>query len=93
MRQQGGDEALTRAVALVNDARGSSWYEERNSIDLALAALCMMRRGESDAKRSAQAGDDLVRQVLERTDAEALVWLASRTISYIDEHGFPDRFW
>lgn len=93
MRQRGSDEAVERIVTLVNDARGSSWYDESNSVDLALAALCMLRRDESDARRSAEAGDNLIRQVLERTDSEALVWLASRTISYIDEHGFPDRFW
>ena len=84
------DDAVEEAVRLVNEARGSSWYEEHNAVDAALATLCMLRRDEADVRRSAEGGDNLVRQVLERAEPEALVWLASRTISYVDENGLPD---
>lgn len=71
-------------VPLVNAAANASWYEdEDNDIDRAAAALCELRR-------DAPAGDEAVRDVLAHADRGALVWLASRTISYMDEHGFPD---
>jgi hypothetical protein len=39
---------------------------------------------------SPEAGDDAVRLVLAESDPEAVVWLLSRAISYMDEQGFPD---
>ena len=92
MRRQGRDEVVDDAVRLVNDGLGASWYEEGNAIDVAVATLCWLRRDEADAQRGAAAGDNLVRRVLETAEPEAVIWLASRTISHMDEHGFPDAF-
>jgi len=39
---------------------------------------------------SMSAGDEAVRLLLERSDADAVAWLLTRTISYMDEQGFPD---
>ena len=35
-------------------------------------------------------GDEAVRYVLAQASPEALVWFASRAVSYLDESGFPD---
>jgi hypothetical protein len=35
-------------------------------------------------------GDEAVRDALRQADPDAVVWLASRTISYLDESGFPE---
>ena len=37
-----------------------------------------------------RSGDDAVRLVLAESDPEAVVWLLSRAISYMDEQGFPE---
>ena len=37
-----------------------------------------------------QHGDEAVRVILAAASPEALVWLASRAISYMDENGFPE---
>lgn len=68
----------------MNGATNVSWYEhEENEIDRAAAALCELRRDDAG-------GDEAVREALSHVDRDALVWLASRAISYMDEHGFPD---
>ena len=35
-------------------------------------------------------GDEAVRTALLQADQEALIWFASRAISYMDESGFPE---
>ncbi len=63
------------ATARVDGALGAGWYG---------------RPGSAGAGGGAEQGDEAVRQALARARPEALVWLASRAISYMDEHGFPE---
>ena len=85
------DRLEDEAPELVNRANESSWYDAPGSaIDLAVARLCLLRRARSGEGFSASAGDDAVRRVLAAADAEAVIWLTSRVISYMDEQGFPD---
>ena len=77
-------------VALVNAAIDASWYEHGNEADVATAALCRLRRAAAGAARGAEGGDEAVRRALEASDPAAVVWIASRVISYMDEQGFPD---
>jgi hypothetical protein len=79
------------AVPLIDRALHASWYErEDNEVDAAAAALCRLRRAAAGQARQTTGGDEAVRQALEQADPQAVVWLASRTISYLDEHGFAD---
>jgi len=79
------------ATALVGAAVGSSWYEAPdNGADVAVAALCRLRRASAGHSRAATGGDEAVRRVLAEVDPEAVVWIASRAISYMDEQGFPE---
>ena len=72
-------------------AFGASWYEEeRNPVDLAVLALCRLRRAGSGGSGTAEGGDALVRAALGKVDVEIALWIASRAISYMDEHGFPE---
>ena len=81
----------SEAPELVNRAKDSSWYDAPGSdIDLAVARLCLLRRAKSGVSASISAGDDEVRLALTQADPEAVIWLASRVISYMDEQGFPD---
>jgi len=78
-------------VPLVNQANGATWYEEyTNPVDVAVVQLCRLRRAGAGRSGDAEGGDEAVRQVLEQADPEALVWLASRVISYMDEQGYPE---
>lgn len=82
------EESLGR---LLPEARGASWYDEPGGdADLAVARLCLLRRARAGIGASQEAGDDAVRLLLTEADPEAVVWLLSRTISYMDEQGFPD---
>ena len=84
--------ASGEATRLVAAALGASWYEQPgNAADAAVAALCRLRRAGSGHARSSEGGDTAVRRVLEAVEPEAVVWLASRTISYMDEQGFPEE--
>lgn len=84
-------ELADRVPALVAAAEGASWYTEPgNPVDIAVVALCMMRRAASGDRASIEGGDAGVREVLAGVEPEALVWLASRLISYMDEQGFPE---
>jgi hypothetical protein len=79
------------AVQLMERALGVSWYEdESNTVDAAVLALCRLRRAGAGARGSSQAGDAAVRDVLGQVDTETMLWIASRAISYMDEHGFPE---
>jgi hypothetical protein len=79
------------AGKLVTAAAGASWYvEPDNDADAAVAALCRLRRASAGQARASEGGDEAVRRVLADADADAVVWIASRAISYMDEQGFPE---
>lgn len=84
--------ALSRDTrGLVAAARGVGWYEQPgNAVDAAVGELCRLRRAAAGEKRSSEAGDEAVRRALEESETEAVVWLASRMVSYMDEQGFPE---
>ena len=85
-------ELASGSPALVDAAAGASWYTEPgNPVDAALFALCRLRRAASADRKRSQAGDEAVRAALEQADPEAVVWLASRVVSYMDEQGFPEQ--
>lgn len=76
---------------LLEAANGVSWYEaEGSAVDLATARLCMLRRARAAIGANPEAGDQAVRLVLAEADTEAVIWLLSRAISYMDEQGFPE---
>lgn len=79
------------AVTRVESALGSSWYEQHGTpADLAALTLCRLRRARAGERGGPQAGDEAVRAVLKEADPKALLWIASRAISYMDENGFPE---
>ena len=79
------------AVPLVDRAKGESWYSEfANAADRAAVALCRLRRAAAGKRANAEAGDEAVRAALAQAEPEAVVWLASRAISYMDEQGYPE---
>lgn len=79
------------AVELVDVAASASWYKEPgNPADVAVATLCRLRRAAAGVGGMPEAGDDAVRAVLETADPAALVWIASRLVSYADETAFAD---
>jgi len=83
LREEAGPQ-IDRAV-------GVGWYEHPGSeIDGASLTLCRLRRARGGEKGGTEYGDEAVRQVLETVSTPALVWLASRAISYMDETGFPE---
>lgn len=76
--------ALERAI-------GVQWYHDAGSdVDRAALELCRLRRVGASIGGAIESGDEAVRQVLEQASPEALTWIASRAISYMDESGFPD---
>jgi len=80
------------APAAIDAAAGDEWYVEHgNTADRAAYTLCRLRRARSGERRSPQAGDEAVRAALGAASPEAVVWLASRAISYMDENGFPEN--
>jgi hypothetical protein len=84
-------ETAEKVGPLLERAQGSSWYEAQgNDVDVAVVALCRLRRAGAGARGHSGAGDAAVRDALGETSFETLVWIASRTISYMDEHGFPE---
>lgn len=79
------------AVERVDAAASASWYiEQGNAADVAVATLCRLRRAAAGVGGKPEAGDDAVRAVLETVDPAALVWIASRLVSYADEMAFAD---
>lgn len=88
-----GDAVFLAGIAaeLVNGAASASWYQEPgNPADVAVATLCRLRRAAAGAGGTPEAGDEAVRAVLETADPAALVWVASRLVSYADETAFAD---
>jgi len=85
------EELAREAIPAVNDASGQSWYEQfANPVDRAVVTLCRLRRAEAGRRGASTAGDEAVRRALERAEPEAVVWLASRAVSYMDEQGYPE---
>jgi len=79
------------ARPLLEEATGVEWYDLPGSeVDRAASALCRLRRATAGRRGGPQHGDEAVRVVLAAASPEALVWLASRAISYMDENGFPE---
>ena len=80
-----------KATALLDRAVGVEWYRDNGTaVDEAALALCRLRRAQAGLKGGPHEGDEAVRRVLEGTKPEAIVWLASRAISYMDETGYPE---
>ena len=80
------------APALIEAAVDVEWYSRAgNDVDRAAYKLCRLRRARSGERGATSHGDDAVRAALGAASPEAVVWLASRTISYLDENGFPDE--
>lgn len=75
---------------LLERAQGIGWYEADNDVDAAVVALCRLRRAGAGARGHAEAGDAAVRDLLADATPETIVWVASRMVSYMDEHGFPE---
>lgn len=85
------DELALRAVEQVEQAAGVDWYEAAGSdVDRAALTLCRLRRAGAGLRGGPRHGDAAVRATLEQASPEAVVWIASRAISYLDESGFPD---
>ena len=84
--------ALFQEAAPSDEAAvGADWYDRGGSeVDRAAYALCRLRRARAGEKGGHLHGDEAVRAVLGEVSPAALVWLASRTISYLDESGFPE---
>jgi hypothetical protein len=79
------------AGELVEAAVGVTWYGAHdNQVDAAALALCRLRRASAGVRGATEEGDAAVRRALEAISPEAVTWLASRAISYMDESGFPE---
>jgi hypothetical protein len=76
---------------LVEQAVGVEWYGTwANDADRAALGLCRLRRAGAGVGGGISHGDEAVRAVLEGVSPSALVWIASRAISYMDENGYPE---
>lgn len=79
------------AVTRVDEAIGVGWYQQHGTAaDLAALTLCRLRRARAGERGGPEAGDEAVRAVLKEADPKALLWIASRAFSYMDENGFPE---
>jgi hypothetical protein len=98
--RSGGDFAVANddaarladeVVPLIERAVGVQWYEEiGNDADLATLALCRLRRSRAGLRGGPEHGDAAVREALQGVDPGAVMWIASRAISYMDENGYPE---
>jgi hypothetical protein len=80
---------FSEAARLIDQAAGAGWYEPGGDADRAALTLCRLRRARAGEKGGPQYGDEAVRAALEHASPAAVVWLASRAISHMDESGFP----
>jgi len=79
------------AGPLLEQAVGVEWYEQyATDVDRAALTLCRLRRARAGERGGPLYGDQAVRAVLTEASPAALVWIASRAISYMDESGFPE---
>ena len=82
---------VENAVTRVEEAVGIGWYVEHGgAADRAALTLCRLRRARAGERGGPEAGDEAVRAVLQGASPEALLWIASRAVSYMDENGFPE---
>jgi hypothetical protein len=80
-----------RAPVEVDAAQGVEWYDEPgNAADAAAYTLCRLRRASAGIHGGPVPGDEAVRAALTDASPEAVVWIASRAISYLDESGFAE---
>jgi hypothetical protein len=79
------------AVELLEQAIGVEWYRQHGTeVDRATLTLCRLRRARAGERGGQEAGDEAVRAALSAASPAAVLWLASRAISYMDETGFPE---
>jgi hypothetical protein len=79
------------AAGLLENAVGIQWYEQQGTdVDRAALSLCRLRRARAGERGGPEYGDEAVRQILAEASPAAVVWIASRAISYMDESGYPD---
>jgi hypothetical protein len=79
------------AGPLLEQAVGVGWYDEIGSeVDLATFVLCRLRRAGAGAGGAMEHGDAAVRAALKQASPDALAWITSRAISYMDESGYPE---
>jgi hypothetical protein len=82
---------VQQAGTALEDAIDVEWYEEHGTeVDRAALMLCRIRRAVAGQRGGPEHGDEAVRYVLDNASSEAVLWIASRAISYMDENGFPD---
>ena len=82
---------VEQAGPLINRAVGIQWYSKAGTdVDRAALTLCLLRRTQAGVKGGPEYGDEAVRGALLEASPEAIVWIASRAISYMDENGFPE---
>jgi hypothetical protein len=82
---------VASAGPLLENAIDVEWYEQHGTtVDHAALTLCRIRRVVAGQKGGPEHGDEAVRYVLDSVSPEAVLWIASRAISYMDESGFPD---
>ena len=75
----------------LEDAIDVEWYRQHGTeVDRAALTLCRIRRAVAGQKGAPEHGDEAVRYVLDNASHDAVIWIASRAISYMDENGFPD---
>jgi hypothetical protein len=80
-----------RATVALEEAVGVDWYDEGGTaVDEAALALTWLRRAGAGLHGGPRHGDAAVRRVLEAAPPEAVVWIASRALSYMDETGYPE---
>ncbi len=80
-----------QAGAVLGSVTGVDWYHEGGTaVDRAAFTLCRLRRARAGLHGGPEHGDEAVRAVLTEASPEAVVWLASRAVSYMDETGFPE---
>ena len=80
-----------RAADALARVEGVDWYTENGTaVDEAALALTRLRRAQSGLQGGPAHGDAAVRRALGTAPPGAVVWLASRAISYMDESGFPE---
>ena len=79
------------AVAALEAAVESDWYRQHGGeADRATLTLCRLRRARAGERGGPTQGDEAVREALRGASPEAVYWIASRAISYMDENGFPE---
>jgi hypothetical protein len=79
------------AGPLLEQAVGVTWYDAYgNDADRAALTLCRLRRARAGERGGPLYGDESVRRILSDASPAALVWIASRAVSYMDETGFPE---